>query len=174
VSRLLGKPDLGLTGGDLPRRGVSERVPLLSAVASGLAGLALLGAGLAKLIHPEDFAAYLQGAWSCSRELAHVGALCVAGLEALIGIALAVLAVLRVAGPIGRGPCWAALALGVVFLADASLRLDDDPGCGCFGKLLEATRAARLGFAGLVVVLLGVSLLFGLGAGLEERSGQNE
>lgn len=171
MSGLLVQQNLGR---GLPRRVMSDKASLPGAVTSGLAGLALLGAGVAKLVHPNDFAAYLQGAWSLSGAVAHVCALCVAGVEGVLGLSLATLAVVRAAGRTVRALCWAALGLAVVFLLDAGLRLDDGAECGCFGRLLEATRAARVGFAGLVVVLLGVSLLYGLGTGRDGRSDQNE
>ena len=153
---------------------VSTRAPLLGALASGLAGLALSLAGVAKLVHPGEFGPYLRDAFLFPQELASVSAFLVAGIEVLSGTALICIAVARASGRAARGVCWAALVLVLVFLADASLRIDEGPACGCFGALLKATRAARIGYSGLVAVLLGVALLVSMGVDWEVRRDQGE
>lgn len=128
-------------------------VPSLTATVLGIVwGLV----GVAKVLAPTALAAYLANRHSLEPSTANGFALGLGCSEALLGLALALSAWI----PRPRAPLFAvSLVAAVAATAEVLLTGVEAHGCGCFGRLIVATRSRRLVVAGTVVALSSLGLM---------------
>jgi uncharacterized membrane protein YphA (DoxX/SURF4 family) len=130
----------------------------LSTIARIVVGLVLLWAAAAKLRRREDLPGWIS-AYGVPAQHAHYTAWAVMSVEAVLGILL----VFGIAMPL---TAYAAVALGVVFLAalgQARLRGIERMRCGCFGAAESRTDHLLLRAAGFTAL----ALVAAFGGGLE-------
>jgi uncharacterized membrane protein YphA (DoxX/SURF4 family) len=130
----------------------------LSTIARIVVGLVLLWAAAAKLRRREDLPGWIS-AYGVPARHAHYTAWAVMGIEAVLGILL----VVGIAMPL---TAYAAVGLGVVFLAalgQARLRGVERMRCGCFGAAESRTDHLLLRAGGFTAL----ALVAALGGGLE-------
>jgi uncharacterized membrane protein YphA (DoxX/SURF4 family) len=130
----------------------------LSTIARIVVGLVLLWAAAAKLRRREDLPSWLT-AYGVPARWAHEAAWAVMAVEAVVGVLL----ILGVGMP---WPAYAAVALGVVFLAalgQARLRGVERLRCGCFGAAEGKTDHLLLRAGGFTAL----ALVAAFGGGLE-------
>ena len=128
---------------------VRWRAPIL------LLGAIWLALGLAKIGNLQTLATYFHHTYGVEQVWASVGARSVLLGEIVLGLQLLMCQVSgRYADP-RRAKPWLLLSLGASILVVVSLLAIETDGqhCGCFGSVVAATRARRLGVAGLIMAL---------------------